>query len=447
MPTTSSAPIIPDATSSRRMSGFPTLENNNATEKLLVDLMRNLQTGFSNINDHLTLMNAEFKSLKDTRNEDHNRNSMPSHILPSTEQSAPLPQDLPQPLAQNASNLATTVNGSTPDTSNPDDPMSRMERIVQRLSIQVQGLTERIIGLPPSDRNSYNNFPINPVHIPSNVSSYKTWPHKWKIKYDGDNNKLAIELFWNQIIMLKETNDFPWTDVLSSFPNFLEGSAFKWFFRYWRSQSTIHWEKLKMDMIGHFRGDDTDESIRCKLAKRKQGERESFDKFYDSLLDLQDRLTKRLPDKEFIGILQENLRMDIQMCLISFETESLTEFAKKCRYIDKKLHPHSYSPGFNFTKRISEIERDLPEDTISPEIESITARKSFVSNAQTNNQCWNCDKVGHNYIMCEEVRNRFCYWCGYKDVTTRSCPRCNTNFRFPFKTQEPPPSAPPAEDH
>lgn len=439
---------IPNASntlpSDGRRSGFPVLEPN--VENLLVNLMRKLDTGFSNINENLRNMNFGLSVITNpnqqpgtSRQSASPRNLLSSHTVePPVVNIQPQSQPVPQDTAVNPPNL------NVPNANN--DPIGRLERIVFGLATQVQTLHDRMATTSQPVQSGPSEIRQIPSSTHSNISSYKTWPHKWKLKYDGDNNKLAVEFFWNQLIMLKETNDVMWTDVLCSFPNFLEGAAHKWFFRYWRTQPSLRWEKLKDDMIAHFRGDDSDESLWCKIAKRKQEDRESFDKFYDSVLDLQDRLGKRLSDKELIGILQENLRKDIQICLFSYSTESLTDFANKCRYIDKKLHPHFYYPGFNYTRRVSEIDREFPAEEVAPEIEAFASKRPVHPNSQQSFKCWNCDKVGHNFVMCEETRNRFCYWCGYKNVTCRSCPSCASNFRLPTKVMEPPPTAPPAED-
>lgn len=417
-PIISSAPLAqtyrpsPGMYDTRRLSAFPTLETEARNDNLLIAMMSRLDAGLVRINENLNVLN--------------NR----SHV-----------NIVPDPQVQNQATAEprNVASSSTVPNTPASDPIARLERMVTGLASQVQTLNERIGSgsVPSQDRVPENSSEFFPVR--SNISSYKSYPHKWKLKYDGDNQKLAIEFFLDQVTTLKETNDVMWSDVLCCFPQFLEGDASKWFYRYRRTQESLTWDQLKIAMMTHFRGGDSDESLWCKIAKRRQGPNESFDTFYNSVLDIQDRLNGRLTDKQMIGILQENLRNDIQLCLISFDPKSLTEFVNKCRYTDRKLRPQLYQG--NYSRRISEIETDLQNEDASPEIEAFASRRPFNPNSQANMRCWNCDTAGHNFVMCEEAPRRFCYWCGYKNVTCKNCPSCNSNFRSPHKIQDPPPSS------
>jgi len=44
--------------------------------------------------------------------------------------------------------------------------------------------------------------------------------------------------------------------------------------------------------------------------------------------------------------------------------------------------------------------------------------------------CWNCRSLLHTYSDCTEPRRwPFCFGCGTRNVTVRSCPRCGPHYR------------------
>lgn len=425
-------PIISDEPwrTNRRMSGFPPLEES-STDALLKSLIQKLDLGFSSINANLNSLNTVHPHAQRVAHEPTGTNIVQSNIL------------FPESVNTHPNRYAPTSQAVPEIDMQPSfesNHINRLERIVSDLANQVQALSDRptnnsahsISSLPHGSSQNYGGG--------SSASSYRTWPHKWKIKYDGDNNKLAIEFFLDQVATLKESNDVTWENVICTFPQFLEGEALKWFYRYRGSERDINWGKLKSDMSTQFRGTDTEESLWCKLANRKQSDRETFDKFYNSLLDMQDRVSRKFSDEEMIGILRNNIKFEMKKCLITFATNSLSEFVNKCRLTDKLLYPQLYTENSGYSKRVSEIEAEVE---IQPhDIEAFAVKRLQSSGSLNNRQCWNCDGHGHGWQKCVEQRRIFCYYCGYKDVTCHQCPNCLSNFRPPPRTTDPPPANP-----
>lgn len=181
----------------RRLPAFPPVYSESNTDQLLVALMQKLDTGFSRLSGSIQTMSQV-------------------------------------PRAENPPNPRTA----------PNDAISRLENMVSNLANHVQALGERMdsASTSASPHTTHQNPPSRgaPTQIFENpVPVYRTWPHKWKVKYDGDNNKLPIEFFLDQIIVLKESNDVTWETVICSFPQFLEGDASKWFYRYRRSNRNL----------------------------------------------------------------------------------------------------------------------------------------------------------------------------------------------------------------
>lgn len=257
-----------------------------------------------------------------------------------------------------------------------------------------------------------------------------------------------MEFFIDQLTILKESSSgTSWEDVLAVFPQFLEGDAARWFVRYRKklieNNQRVDWYNLRREMLTQFRGPESEVSLWCRLVNRRQGDRESFDRFFSAIQELHDRVPVPFSDSQIIGILRNNVRPEIQRCLVTYSTTNLMDFVNKCREAEA-LFLHS-----NYSKRVSEVEVEQNEPI--GEVEAILKRPGNKppSSLNPNVKCWNCRKTGHEWKICDEQLDIFCYWCGLKDFTCKTCPNCNyssPNFRLNGRNHEPPPSAPP-ENH
>ncbi|KYM95022.1 hypothetical protein ALC62_14322, partial [Cyphomyrmex costatus] len=43
--------------------------------------------------------------------------------------------------------------------------------------------------------------------------------------------------------------------------------------------------------------------------------------------------------------------------------------------------------------------------------------------------CWNCGQGDHLYSKCPWKRREFCFGCGRRGETLRTCPRCKDRWR------------------
>lgn len=204
-------------------------------------------------------------------------------------------------------------------------------------------------------------------------------------------------------------------------------------------------------MIQQFRGTESEDSILFKITNRRQGERETFDEFYNAILDLKDRLTnERMSDQRIIGILYHNAKFQIKAAMASANYSVLIDFVNKCRQIDELYYPNLYRDPHPSSRKVAEIDSTPVNDNDIPyNVEAFSHRRPHIPQSVENMKCWNCDQTGHSWQTCEEPRQFFCYTCGYKRVTCKTCPRCSVNFRSGANDNHPPisqtPSAPPLE--
>lgn len=419
----------------------PTTESN--TDTLLRTLISKIDVGFVNLNANLS---SQFM----------------------TSMAEGIPRQPPHPNEQDNQYYQSQRNANMQENSNPQsDNISRLENIVGHLASQIQDLTSKFNALS-TDRNAYEPPPTGqreryensgiPTHdhqprsgprtfyYPPHAPSYLTWLRNWNVKYDGNNKKVPVEFFVDQVESLKEVYDVTWQEVTSGFHLLVVDDALRWFLRYRKTNREILWSTLRQDLMAEFRGTDTDESIWCEIMKRKQEDGETFDKFYNSILNLHDRLINPLSDAQMIRILKDNINFEIKKCLISVVPLTLNEFVNQCRQADKLVFRDKNKRYPNYSKKVSELDSQNCYEETNYDIEAFSNKRPQTSQSLASTKCWNCDKIGHSYHSCEEPRKMFCYWCGFKNVTCKNCQRCQ-NFRALGNNKEPPPpSAPPLED-
>lgn len=351
----------------------------------------------------------------------------------------PLP---PPPVSNPNINLASRThipthigpnNNYTPNHNTSFGPQGSNPDVIQMLSNQISALTERL-----------NSLDVSHVSNGSNRTSvdrdFQAPPYRWTIRYNGDNAKLGVENFLMQVETLKKIHNYDWNKVLSNFHTFLEGDAVTWYYNYRALNNTIEWSTFKEAMLSAFGKHETDAQILGKLSSRYQGDKESFQKFYQDLQSLRIRLQRPYSDYEMIQLIRTNARTAIQQTLFTYIPTTLDDFVGKCRQLDLLLHPadhHSTQPQryFHKSNKVSELE-------IPPELESHECLNLIDSLSKISPRtCWNCDEDGHNWIECDSPPKMFCYRCGMKNCTTRNCNQCASrrNFRLPQNPHESPP--------
>lgn len=387
-------------------------ESENSTDRLLREMISKIDLGFKSLADQLHTNSSSRADLE------------PSQTLPTVDNSVRNARSVNH--NSNSTNIPQSTSSNDENTNMSN--ISKLENIVASLAASVNSLSNRFDAFSTSGNNSFQNnqsFNNNSSNVSNSNAVYRTMPHKWRVKYTGDNNLLSVEFFIDQLTILKESSQgISWDHVLAVFPQFLEGEAAKWFIRYRKklleTNEPLNWYTLRKSMISQFRGPETEVTVWCKLMTRKQGERESFKNYYKSIEDLKDRISGSYDDQYMIGILRNNINSELAKSMTTYKASSLSDFVNKCLEMDNvisRCHP--------FSKRVSEVE----VEPWNVEVEAVYHKHSKPNNSKNfqNLKCWNCDKIGHDWKVCDEPLNIFCYWCGFKNVKCKSCPNCNSN--------------------
>lgn len=169
----------------------------------------------------------------------------------------------------------------------------------------------------------------------------------------------------------------------------------------------------------------SDVDIRELIRDRKQKQGESFDNFYESVVELTDRLKEPLSNIMLVEILRRNLLPEIQHEILNLKITSLQELRDICRRREFFLQDIRRKSGLGFSrpslgsKRVSELDELLVND----DVESLDEASEQISAVSLS--CWNCHQTGHRYQECLANRTVFCYGCGLPDTYKPTCKNCN----------------------
>lgn len=331
-------------------------------------------------------------------------------------------------------------NSSQPQSGAQNPEATDIQSTIQGLANQITALNARLNSL------TFDSSNVN-SHTQDNQTQEKSFyapPYKWTLRYNGDNSKLSVEDFVMQLETLMKINNFSWRQISPCFNSFLEGDARQWYFDRQSVYNDTNWEMLKKALVSAFGRTVTDTQILMSMSSRRQGEKEIFRRFYQDLQSYRTRLQRDYSDDDMLSLIKLNVKPSIRQTLFTYNTTSLEDYLSKCRETDEFLYPHLYQTREqnlsqikyqSGNKRVAEIEQQAQSETAD------LLNLEYINFAQKA-VCWNCDQPGHIWIDCEETLNIFCYRCGLKNCTTRTCNNCiktRQNFRPGFVPREPPP--------
>lgn len=311
---------------------------------------------------------------------------------------------------------------------------------MQTLPDVEQRTLEQLLGLPSAPHNdspgpdyatSRNRSHIG---IRSTVSDLTFRPDKvsqimfnWKLKFNGSSNCLPVDSFLYRVEALTNQTLNGNFDILCGNASALfEGKANDWFWRFHKTVDNVRWSDLCRALRQQYKDSRTDVDYREMIRDRKQKPHETFDSFYESVIDLVDRLDQPINDKTLVEILRRNLLPEIQHEILNMTINSIGELREICRRREffiqdmQRKHGVSGSKIGHLQKRLSEIDYE-PES--QPEI------LKFEEVSEVTLTCWNCREIGHRYRDCIAERSVFCYGCGAPQTYKPNCRKCNGNSK------------------
>lgn len=246
---------------------------------------------------------------------------------------------------------------------------------------------------------------------------------KWRIKFTGGN---GIK-FLKKVAKLQKAYEYDDETVFKYFYLLLDGHALEWYWQYSDQYETSNFAHLKREFERVFKPRESDMMLVSEMYNRKQGQ-ETFEKFYNDIVDINFTLKMPLSDQQLIEILRTNMADDIRQRIFTYETTDRIKFFHKANQAyhdalktkEKRKPSHDYRPQRKFLHEI-----DF-EEMSSNEIEEISLKLDKWKNQRAERKCFNCHLPGHLLAECpEEITRFFCFRCGMEDTTTPKCSRCS----------------------
>lgn len=303
----------------------------------------------------------------------------------------------------------------------------------QTLPAVEQRTLEQLLGLP-NQSNSPHNWPNNALNStginvaqgsdlvlrPDKVSHII---HNWKVRFSGESRGMSVDNFLYRVEALtNQTLNGNFEILCDHISTLFDAKANDWFWRYHRSVPSIKWPDLCSALRKQYKDSRTDIDLREMIRDRKQKCNENFDAFYESVIDISDRLVEPLSENILVEILRRNLLPEIQHEILNLKIYSVSELRDICRR--REFFLQDIGRRQNLIKSVPFVKRqihELDEEPAPPEEDEISA----IALA-----CWNCRQPGHRYQDCLEDRQVFCYGCGMANVYKPKCTNCSSkNFK------------------
>lgn len=265
---------------------------------------------------------------------------------------------------------------------------------------------------------------------------------QWGISFSGDEREISLNDFLSQVELYARAEKITEEELLSSAIYLFKGTAKTWY-RAFHSYFD-NWLSLVNALRDQFLPHDYDYWLYKEIEQRRQDESEDFGIFLATMEMLFRNLSVPLYEEEKLDIVMRNM-LPIYADKIDIDSVySLYELKTKCKNIERNrfrlnrrfiptiprrdlLEP-AFAPPYR--QRVSEVE--IATDSISTnEFSSNSNYVDAVTSNSSNRQeqarilCFNCGNHGHHFNYCSSPKNKFCYTCGYKNVTINNCPKCH----------------------
>lgn len=162
----------------------------------------------------------------------------------------------------------------------------------------------------------------------------------------------------------------------------------------------------------HFRTAETDCDIEHTIMNRTQRLNEIFDQFYHVITELNSRMKNMRSDTDLIEILKRNVHPKMTVFFHGSKCCNLSEFLKEYRRAERELAKveGSLNKNRHRVNEISLIDEILESQSEEcQEVEAMYPEMKNDKNYHSKIRCFDCRKLGHIAINCQEKSNRiFC---------------------------------------
>lgn len=246
---------------------------------------------------------------------------------------------------------------------------------------------------------------------------------KWKLRFSSGNGAK----FWKRMERLQSCYGYDDDQVFRHFHELLDGHALDWYHQIFDEYDITTLTQLKQKFLRTFQPRDSDLKIISRMYNRKQ-DHDTFEFFYNDIIDMNFTLSKPLPDSQVIEILRTNVSDEIRQRIFTFETKDRIRFFHKANQayndvVSSRDKKRSFQ-DLRSSRKIHEI--DLDTLTLG-EVEELSSNLTKWQNKRSNRTCFNCHSTEHFLAGCpEDITRIFCFKCGKEGYYSPKCP-CRLN--------------------
>ena len=260
----------------------------------------------------------------------------------------------------------------------------------------------------------------------------------WNLKFTGKKGEMSLSTFLERVEERRRSRGISRALLFRDAVDLFEGDAYTWYnmVKEWATD----WESLVELMKEQFLPANFDRDLFEEIKRRTQGDHESIGLYIASMKGLFNKMKQPMSENTQFEIILERIDPYYQPFIAFEQISSITELLAACRKIDAKREiAKSFTPPPPKNKSlIPELayactSRSLDRASSSSEgprhISEISNedKRPQMSNSKSVSEktCWNCGNAGHFSMRCPNPQRRYCYLCGFRNVTVRTCPKCN----------------------
>ena len=259
-----------------------------------------------------------------------------------------------------------------------------------------QPTPHRSLPTSPDREHTSRRFPSPPSY------RHQAFPkvYKWGISFSGSETPEEVFDFLDRVDELRHARGATKKDLFLSAIDIFKGSALIWFRSVKNTVDT--WDDLLLIFKKEFLPSHLDFEVWEKIRNFKQDFSVKCTIYIATMENLFSRLHSLPKESVRLEYILHNLHNFYLERLALVDVTSIAQLSDLCRKLEDVKH-QMFPPN----QRVSKV--SWPKPTSSG-LCAVT--------------CWNCSTQGHVYQECKAPRNIFCYSCGLKSFTTRSCPAC-----------------------
>lgn len=274
----------------------------------------------------------------------------------------------------------------------------------------------------PENANSQGGFNEEQLGSSLNVStstrfSPSTDIQKWDLRFE----KMSTKEFMSTVKTQWEMSGYTWQQVYYNFQHFLKNQVERrWYYNFRNSNRHATFDDFSRAFSRRFGTCETDRQITTRMDQRKQGINEPFLVFLEDMELLNASLERSKSEQELIEFLRDNVNCYMRPFIWMKYAANLEEFINLCVNAELQIKKDKFKPS-HYQGKVNEVfetEADKTEETV----------EALYKNQYKNNEsvCWNCEEKGHFSRYCpSDTRRIHCFKCGFKGVTTPTCPKCS----------------------